>query len=55
MGSTYTLRKPIEVYKVVQKGQLAEFFVNEAAHEDYHFFDPVIEKIEEIQKYFYEI
>ena len=36
------------------KKKLAEFFVDEAAHEDYQFFNPVIEKIEEIQKSFYE-
>ena len=41
--------KPIEVYKIVQKEQLAEFFVNEAEDKDYKFFRPVIDRIKEIQ------
>ena len=41
---------PKEEYTVHnnKKSQLAEFFVNEAAHTDYEFFSPVIDKITEI-------
>ena len=45
---------PKEEYTVHnnKKSQLAEFFVNEAAHTDYEFFSPVIDKITEIRKEF---
>ena len=41
--------KPIEVYKIVHKERLAEFFINEAEDKDYEFFRPVIDRIKEIQ------
>lgn len=46
--------KHIEEYTIIneKKKQFAEFFVNEAAHADYQFFDPVIKKISEIRKEF---
>ena len=34
-----------------KKSQLAEFFVSEAAHEDYQFFSEVIDEIKKIQNY----
>ena len=40
--------KHVEEYIANKKVQLAEFFVNEAAHADYQFFNPVIKKINEI-------
>ena len=45
---------PKEEYTVHnnKKSQLAEFFVNEAAHTDYEFFSPVIDEITEIRKEF---
>ena len=45
---------PKEEYTVHnnKKSQLAEFFVNEAAHRDYEFFSPVIDKITEIREKF---
>ncbi|RKU20976.1 hypothetical protein C6500_07515 [Candidatus Poribacteria bacterium] len=39
----------IEEYVVVNKKELAEFFVNEVEENDYQFFSPVIDKIKEIQ------
>ena len=44
------LEKHVEVYDIVNKVQLAEFFVNEATHADYQFFNPVIDKITEMRK-----
>ena len=44
--------EPTEEYNVLKKRDLAEFFVNEATHEDYQFFTPVIDKITEIRKEF---
>lgn len=41
--------EPTEQYLVLQKPDLAEFFVNEAEFDDYKFFSPVIDKIKEIQ------
>ena len=46
------LGKHVEVYDIVNKVQLAEFFVNEAAPTDYEFFSPVIDEITEIRKEF---
>ncbi len=46
------LEKHVEVYDIVNKVQLAEFFVNEATHADYQFFNPVIDKITEMRKEF---
>ena len=45
---------PVEEYKIenYNKKELAEFFVNEATHEDYQFFTPVIDKITEIREKF---
>ena len=45
---------PVEKYKIenYNKKELAEFFVNEATHEDYQFFTPVIDKITEIREKF---
>ena len=40
-----------EEYLILQKPDLADFFVNEAEDDDYEFFKPVIEKIKEIQNY----
>ena len=42
----------IEEYVVVNKKELAEFFVNEAEDDDYEFFSPVIDKITEMRKEF---
>lgn len=39
----------IEEYVVVNKKELAEFFVNEVEEDDYQFFSPIIDKIKEIQ------
>ena len=39
-----------EEYIVRRKNDLAEFFVNEATPTDYRYFDPVIEKINEIRE-----
>ena len=41
--------KQIKEYVVVNKKELAEFFVNESEEDDYQFFSPVIDKIKEIQ------
>ena len=46
------LGKHVEVYDIVNKVQLAEFFVNEAAHTDYGFFSPVIDEVTKIRKEF---
>ena len=44
--------KHVEEYIANKKEQLAEFFVNEADHADYQFFNPVIDKITEMRKEF---
>ena len=44
--------KHVEEYIANKKEQLAEFFVNEADHADYQFFNPVIEKINLIREKF---
>ena len=46
-------KTPKEEYTVSnkKKSQLAEFFVSEAAHEDYQFFSEVIDEIKKIQNY----
>ncbi len=41
--------KQIKEYVVINKKELAEFFVNEAEDDDYQFFSPVIDKIKAIQ------
>ena len=61
LNKTITLRTekshpdepPKEEYTVSnkKKSQLAEFFVSEAAHEDYQFFSEVIDEIKKIQNY----
>ena len=43
---------PVEEYETKNKEALAGFFVNEAAHADYQFFNPVIQKINEIREEF---
>ena len=43
---------PVEEYETNNKEALAKFFVNEAAHADYQFFNPVIQKINEIREEF---
>ena len=45
----------IEEYVVVNKKELAEFFVDKAEGDDYQFFSPVIDKIKEIQNSLCEI
>ena len=40
--------EPTEEYIVLQKPDLADFFVNEAEDNDYEFFSPAIDKIKEI-------
>ena len=44
--------EPTEQYLVLQKPNLADFFVNEAKDNDYDFFRPVIDKITEIREKF---
>ena len=44
--------EPTEEYLVLQKPNLADFFVNEAKDNDYDFFRPVIDKITEIREKF---
>ena len=44
--------EPTEQYNVLKKRDLAEFFVNESAHADYQFLNPVIKKINEIREEF---
>ena len=44
--------KHVEEYIANKKVQLADFFVSEAAHADYEFFNPVIKKINEIREEF---
>ncbi|MCG9131608.1 AAA family ATPase [Candidatus Poribacteria bacterium] len=46
----YHGEEPTEQYLVLQKPDLADFFVNEAEDDDYEFFRPVIDKITEIRK-----
>ena len=43
---------PTEQYLVLNKRDLAEFFVNEAEDDDYEFFRPVVDKIAEIREKF---
>ena len=45
-------KEPTEQYLVLQKPDLADFFVNEAEDDDYEFFRPVIDKITEIREKF---
>ena len=45
-------QEPTEQYLVLQKPDLADFFVNEAEDDDYEFFRPVIDKITEIREKF---
>ncbi len=47
----YHGEEPIEKYIVKKKTDLAEFFVNEAKDDDYQFFSPIIEKIDEIEQF----
>ena len=42
----------VKEYVVVNQKELAEFFVNEAAHADYQFFHPVIKETNEIRNKF---
>ena len=44
--------EPTKQYNVLKKPDLADFFVNEAEDDDYEFFSPVIDKINEIREKF---
>ncbi len=47
----YYGEEPTEKYLVLQKPDLADFFVSEAENNDYEFFGPVIDTIKEIQNF----